>query len=84
VLGGHAVGVVLDFVVALVELDRLTALADKGASDLQVLEGVVGWAEFGAGVALDAAESEDNQLMLGVGTDVGIEMASFDGSERTA
>lgn len=83
---GQAVGVVLDFVVASVELDRLTALAAEAASDLQVLEDVVDSAEFGFGVALDAAESVDNQLRFGVEPDVGIGVgiASFVGAERTA
>lgn len=80
-LGGQAVEVVLDFVVAPMELDRLTALAAEAGSDLQVFEG---WAEFGAGVALDATEPVDSLLMLGFGLVVGIGIAALVGAERTA
>lgn len=66
------------------ELDRLTALAAEAVSDLQVLEDVVDWAEFGFGVAFDVAESVDNLLRFGVGADVGIGIALFVGAERTA
>lgn len=67
VMWGQTVEKVLDFVVAAVELVGLIELAAEAETDLKELG--EGGADFGVGVALDAAEAVHNQLAVATGVD---------------
>jgi hypothetical protein len=76
VLGEQTLGELLDFVVAVVELEGLGELVDEAATDLQVLEDREDGPDFGVGIELDAAEALDDLSMVGAGADFGVEIAS--------
>jgi hypothetical protein len=76
VLGEQTLGELLDFVVAVVELEGLGELVDEAATDLQVLEDREDGPDCGVGIELDAAEAVDDLSMVGAGTDFGVEIAS--------
>ena len=76
VLGEQTFGQILDFVVAVVELEVLAELVDEAVTDLQVLEDGEDGPDFGVGIELDAVVAVDDLSMVGAGPDFGVGMAS--------
>ena len=76
VLGEQTFGQILDFVVAVVELEVLAELVDEAVTDLQVLEDGEDGPDFGVGIELDAAEAVDDLSMVAAGADFGVGIAS--------
>jgi len=76
VLGEQTFGEILDFVVAVVELEVLAELVDEAVTDLQVLEDGEDGPDFGVGIELDAAEAVDDLSMVAAGADFGVGIAS--------